>query len=251
MKPCPFIPLFIFTPILVRAQQFTEKVYLKDSVTIYEGYIIEQAPAKYIKIYRLKEKDTIQVGLTDVWKLTKNYITDSVKQHMPDSKQLKRSRYDKMIFAEFGGNGLLYSLNYDMRTQKGIRNKWGFRIGISKFRLRGFSTLSSAPVQIKMISIPFAVNYLFAKKRDFLELGMGATYLFTKTITGAVNSLDEVTISLFNSDKTLFNLYGTFNIGYRHMPAKKGLTWHVLFTPVFANGALLPFAGAGIGWHIK
>jgi hypothetical protein len=52
-------------------------VYLKDSVTFHEGYIIEQAPAQYVKIMRLKEKDTLTINIQNIWKLTKHFKQDT------------------------------------------------------------------------------------------------------------------------------------------------------------------------------
>lgn len=52
--------------------QLMESVYLKDSVTVYRGVILEQSPAKYPRIYRMPEKDTITVALTDIWKIVRD-----------------------------------------------------------------------------------------------------------------------------------------------------------------------------------
>lgn len=57
-----FLSLLIVISASVFSQQInypTDKIYLNDSVTVYEGLIIEQASAKYVKIVRTKEKDKL------------------------------------------------------------------------------------------------------------------------------------------------------------------------------------------------
>jgi hypothetical protein len=134
-----------------------------------------------------------------------------------------------------------------MRTAKGLRNKWGFRIGAEWMQLTGTDTLTNDKVKVSFAAIPFNINYRFGRRKDFLELGIGATYVYAradgKHITHEVSG-----IQVWNQD--LLGLYGNFNIGYRHMPYKKGLTYGIAVTPVFGGGLLEFWMGFGIGYHL-
>ncbi len=248
MKAILSILLTLFIFCRGKAQVFVEKVYLKDSTTVYEGYIIEQAPAKYIKIYRIKEKDTILVNLNEVWRLTKNYTIDSVKSSIKTAKPLPKNRYTKAAFAELLGNGILFSLNYDMRTAKNVRDKWGFRIGIEHEGIN-VSDTTGTNLKAKLTTVPFSINYLIGKKKGFLELGMGASYALLKVNGSIVTNGEVFDITLLNENFS--NMYGTFNIGYRHVPYKNGLMYSIAFTPKFILGQILSYVGIGIGYHFN
>jgi hypothetical protein len=249
MKTLLLLFLLIFLVNLANAQQYTERVYLKDSITFYEGYVIEQAPARYVKIFRLKEKDTILVNLVDIWKLTKNYITDTTRSNKRSVILPDKNKYTKIFFAEFFGNGILYSLNYDMRTAKGVRDKWGLRVGFEWIGFRATDTATKQKISARAIAFPFAVNYLVGKHKGFLELGFGATYFFASAKGQRITDNEAYTVNPLN--EMLMSLYGTFNIGYRHVPYKKGIMYHFLFTPVFGGGEFASLVGAGIGYHFN
>jgi hypothetical protein len=219
----------------VSGQQFIERVYLKDSVTFYEGYIIEQTPAKNVKIYRLKEKDTLQIALIDVWKITKLY--NAQKKGQPEAQLNKR--YYKSFFAEVGGRAILYSANFDMRTERGRRNGWGINTGLCIVGSTGNFGVA--------VLVPFGANYLIGKKNSFIEVGAGATYMFligNDSSRNVVWGIGGSTIPEFEG-----SLFGTFTLGYRHMPRANGITWRATFSPALLNQRLLPFFGLGIGYQ--
>jgi hypothetical protein len=219
----------------VWGQQFIERVYLKDSVTFYEGYIIEQTPAKNVKIYRLKEKDTLQIALTDVWKITKLY--DAQKKAKLEAQLNKR--YYKSFFAEVGGRAILYSANFDMRTERGRRNGWGFNTGLSIMGSTGNFGVA--------VLVPFGVNYLIGKKKNFIEVGAGATYMFligNDSSSNVVWGIGDFSIPEFEG-----SLFGTFTLGYRHMPRANGITWRATFNPVILSQSFHPFFGLSIGYQ--
>ena len=242
---------FLLITSICVAQQFKERVYLKDSITFYEGYVIEQAPAKYVKIYRLVEKDTITVPLTDVLKLSKIYMVDTVENVKPKKKLDKviKNKYEKVAFVELLGAGGLYSINYDMRTAKGRRDAWGFRVGIEK--ISTISTDTSTGVvektRITFTAVPIVLNYLIGKRKGFLELGIGATYFkFTGkgTTTASIESYQQETFK-----DSFGSIIGSFNIGYRHVPYKNGFMYRVAFTPLLVSTIVVPFVGIGLGYH--
>jgi hypothetical protein len=228
-----------------QSQQFVERVYLKDS-SFYEGYIIEQVPTLYLKIDRLKEKDTITVLLNNVWKITKIY---QGKQSTKKEKAITTKKaYLKVAFLEILGNAGLYSFNFDMRTERNRRDGWGFRVGWERLNVEGTSTTGADSGSLKFTAIPFGVNYLFGKKKGFFELGAGATYFFLKlkgsTTTG--NSVENYERFGFNIKSN--SLAGTFNIGYRHVPYKNGFTYRFCLTPLVIEGNILPFMGMSFGY---
>jgi hypothetical protein len=246
MKPISLILIFSVLSLAGNAQQFIERVYLKDSVTVYEGYIIEQSPSKYVKVYRIKEKDTVTINLPEVWKLTKNYVVDTIAVLPVKKKRPGDNKYDRQVFLELLGNGILYSFNYDMRTAKGLRNKWGFRIGAEAMKIRGTDTTNREKVTVSFIALPFSINYLFGRRKDFLELGIGATYIYA-TAKGRQVTHEPYAIQVFNQE--ILSLYGNLNIGYRHVPYKKGITYSAGVTPVFGGVSINFWLGLGIGYH--
>jgi hypothetical protein len=251
-----FLLIFTFYAVISHAQQFKERVYLKDSVTFYEGYIIEQAPARYVKIYRLVEKDTITAQLSDVLKITKLYVIDTIVTKKAILKPIKQT-YTKVAFVELLGAAGLYSINYDMRTAKGRRDGWGFRVGYERIvaSITDSSTLSASSVatietnEIKFTAIPIVLNYLFGKKKDFLELGVGATYFKFNGKTTGVASVETYQIEVFKEKFSY--IFGTFNVGYRHVPYKAGFMYRVAFTPLLISDTFIPFFGLGLGYHFK
>jgi hypothetical protein len=248
-----FTTIFVFVGIICVAQQFKERVYLKDSITFYEGFVIEQAPTKYVKIYRLIEKDTITVPLTDVLKLTKIYMVDTVEKVKTKEKLNKttNNKYQKVAFVELLGAGGLYSLNYDMRTAKGKRDAWGFRVGMERIVtvVSDSAAGTYAQSRISFTAIPIVLNYLFGKRKGFLELGVGATYFkFTGKATGiaSVESYQEETFK-----ESFGSIIGSFNIGYRHVPYQNGFMYRVALTPLLIEDTFVPFIGIGLGYHFN
>jgi hypothetical protein len=249
----PFFVVFLLRfSFIANAQQFKERVYLKDSITFYEGYVIEQAPAKYVKIYRLVQKDTITVLLTDVLKLTKIYVVDSVVK-VKSKKQitLSNNKYQKVAFVEFLGAGGLYSINYDMRTARGKRNEWGFRIGFEKIVAKFNDTLGGANVKtrISFTAVPLVLNYLFGNRKGFLELGVGATYFKFDGESTSIASVERYKEETFR--ESFGSIIGSFNIGYRHVPYKNGFMYRAALTPLLIEGTFVPFIGVGLGYHFN
>jgi hypothetical protein len=239
---------------MANAQQFKERVYLKDNITFYEGYVIEQAPAKYVKIYRLVEKDTITIPLTDVLKLTKIYIIDTLNKVEAKNKlnKITSNKYQKVAFVELLGAGGLYSLNYDMRTAKGKRDGWGFRIGMEKIvaNIKDTSVVGvTENVRISFTAIPLVINYLFGKRKGFLELGVGATYFKFKGESNSISTIERYQERTFK--QSFGSIIGSFNIGYRHVPYRNGFMYRVALTPLLIEDNFVSFIGVGLGYHFN
>lgn len=234
--------------ITVNGQRFIERVYLKDS-SYYEGYIIEQEPTKFLKIDRIKEKDTVTVQFGNIWKLTKRYVTDTLPALKKTAAATKQT-FQKSVFLELLGNGGLYSVNFDMRTERGKKGGWGFRAGIEYLRLSVKDTVNNSAASVFALGIPWGMNYLFGKKNGFFELGFGATYFLLKLNSQSNDLVLDETIGL-NSDSIKLNeaiIAGTLNIGYRYVPAKSGIMFRATFTPLFAANSFIPYIGLSIGY---
>lgn len=222
----------------LQAQKFIEKVYLKDSITVYEGYIVAQAPTKYLRIYRLLEKDTLQVEMDAIWKITKQYAS-RYNSHKLDPNHIDR-HYKALYLELFGRAASVYSVNFDMRTEKGRRNGWGINAGLSIVGSTGSNGGIAAIV-------PFGINYLIGKKKHFIEVGAGATYM--SLIGNNISPNSSWGIFGLSIDEPQGGLFGNFAIGYRFMPLTKGITCRATFNPLVFDGYLEPLFGFSIGYQ--
>lgn len=224
----------------------SDKIYLNDSVTVYEGLIIEQAPAKYIKIVRTKEKDTVQVQMKDIWKMLRIH---PVQEAPPKAEPVKKKKVkNRFAFIELLGTGGLYSFNYDFRFDKTIFDKWGLRAGIEYLPLNTYN-YSGDKLTYSTVLFPFMVNYLIGKRNKFLELGLGAVYVF-KWKHGALKA-EEYEYFIRNINRRIPKSYGAFSIGYRHNPLKGRIMWGIGITPLIGNSFILPNIGFKIGYSTK
>jgi hypothetical protein len=246
-----FIALFalIFSKAFSQFAGPSDKIYLNDSTTIYEGLIVEQAPAKYVKIARTKEKDTIQVLMKDIWKMQRIYpLQDTVKKSAEIIKIKKSSLKNSFVYLEMLGSGGVYSLNYDFRFNKHITNKWGLRTGIEFLPINTVN-YSGDILKYSTVLLPFIVNYLVGKKNKFLELALGAVYVF-KWRNGKLLA-QEYEYFIRNINRRIPNVYGAFSIGYRRQPVKGKIMWGVSLTPLVGNSFIIPNIGIKIGYRVK
>ena len=135
---------------------------------------------------------------------------------------------NKAVYGELGGNGLVFSANYDMRFTKS-ENGFGFRAGV------GFAGGTGASV----FTFPVGLNYLTGKDAHHLELGIGVTPI-------------TATIDLFDTDEdargsTTFIMP---TVGYRYAKVGKGFIGRIYVGPVIANGGFF-FPWGGISAGIK
>jgi hypothetical protein len=114
------------------------------------------------------------------------------------------------LYAELGGRGMIYSVNYDRRFFAG-NGGFGGSAGVSYFNFFGASALM----------IPLGVYYLAGSGSSYLEVGAG--------ITGAP-----------------LPLFGTAIIGYRYQPAK-GMLFRIGLTPVYTVNYFQPWWGISLG----
>lgn len=227
----------------------TDKIYLTDSATIYEGLIVEQAPAKYVKIARAKEKDTIQVLMKDIWKMQRIFPARDTTEGRLDSKKTKGlSAKNSYVAIEILGSGGIYSINYDFRFNKDIPDKWGLRTGIEYLPIKTVN-YSGDILKYSTLLFPFMLNYLLGNKNSFLELGLGAVYVFKWKNGKLLAPGHEYFIRTIN--RRIPNIYGAFSAGYRHQSIKGKLMWGISATPLIGNSFILPNIGIKIGYRVK
>lgn len=100
MQPVRMI-LFLTSLLAVQSTyaQQVESVYLKDSVTIYKGFIIEQVPSQYLKLFRMVQQDTVTIPLADIWKITRELpdkkTIDRLAKQQVYKKKIRRERREK------------------------------------------------------------------------------------------------------------------------------------------------------------
>jgi hypothetical protein len=139
-----------------------------------------------------------------------SYAQKNEKAHIPSQRA-------QSVYGELGGNGILFSANYDVRfanSQKGL----GARIGIGGLA--------------NYLTIPFAFNYLAGKAPNYFEGGLGITYA-----TDAQATSDHGTAIVFSS-------------GYRYQPLKNGFTARVVLSPFVATDGegFFFFGGVSLGY---
>ena len=126
------------------------------------------------------------------------------------------------VFGEFGGNGLVFSANYDTRFQN-KQSGVGGRIGVGFFGGSGGGVLT----------FPLGINFLSGKKGNYLETGLGVTIV---TITG--EDFGGVTGTVIVP-----------SIGYRYQPLESGFTGRIVISPLIGTqGGFIFFAGISAGF---
>jgi hypothetical protein len=126
------------------------------------------------------------------------------------------------VYLELFGNGLTYSLNYDMRFS-GKPDGIGGRAGIGYFAIDGIS----------LATVPLMVNYLMGKNGKYFEIGAGATYL-----AAADRQNSNPTGSPINRGT---GWIGSLSFGYRSQPVDGGFLFRAGVTPFFDRSSFWPF----------
>jgi len=130
------------------------------------------------------------------------------------------------VFVEIGGQGLLFTANYDTRFSN-RRNGIGGRAGIGYLSLDGDN----------ITTIPIGLNYLLGSGKHFFEVGLGATVIAT--------SGDDFSIV----GEEASNLMGTMSFSYRLQPVNNGFALRAGLTPIFGKNFFIPYyAGLSLGY---
>lgn len=130
------------------------------------------------------------------------------------------------VYFELGGNGGLYSINYDRIVLSGKRTHLSLRGGLS---IAHFTYL-----------VPIEINALFGKRNSFFELGMGETLDLNKNRAGGRLSFDH------------FLPFMRFGYRLQKKINEGGFLLRAGFTPtlILDEGHLhpVPFAGVSLGY---
>jgi hypothetical protein len=110
------------------------------------------------------------------------------------------------LFAEAGGPGIVYSVNYDYRPLR----QASLRTGIGCYRISFFGDPNSG------CSIPVGVEYLHGRGRHLFEVGGGSL----------------AWIEPFQSKWRPIGWGLHLNAGYRYQPPGRGVFFRAAFTPI-------------------
>ncbi len=127
------------------------------------------------------------------------------------------------VYSELGGNGGLYSVNYDRR----LDDNWVIRVGISWLDLCVFSCA-------QVTTVPLAASYLLGSGNHLFETGLGITP-FMRVRPGEGSELLA---------------YGVPMAGYRYQPRRGGFSFRAMATPLVRPGErvpILPWFGLSFG----
>jgi hypothetical protein len=141
-----------------------------------------------------------------------------------------------VIFAEVLGSGLLYSVNYER-----LIDQWniGLRAGASYFTYEVSSYGKSG--NLVLVSFPIVASYYFGWRSHHLQLGLGATILYTGVATDSEGTK-------FDSERSGVGWAVNGVVGYRYMPRDGGISFGVGFTPLIRTSKFLPWGGANVGY---
>jgi len=128
----------------------------------------------------------------------------------------------KAVYAELGGSGLSFSVNFDSRF-KG-NNGLGYRAGI------GF-----LPGNRSLLTFPLGINTLIGKGPSFLEAEV------TVTPSSLKAKFHKTTSSIF-----IFP-----HIGYRYSKPSGSFNFRIYAGPLLVAGDVLPWAGLSFGYTLR
>lgn len=175
-------------------------------------------------------------------------------QETQNSLDSKKFSSGKMVYAEFGGPGILFSFNFDSRFSSSSNLGLGYRVGFG-FGIAyddgdyyysdgdGYHYRYYHDDYTSYATIPLGLNYIFGKPNSphTFEVGIGATILTKK-------------MHLFTSNNRFQegeggNFVGHASFMYRKQPLNGGFTWRIGFTPILGtSGDIMLSAAVGIGY---
>ena len=135
---------------------------------------------------------------------------------------------NNMVYGEFLGNALAYSVNYERLVAPTVSLRAG-----AMFVATGDPDGSTTATVM-----PFMVNYLSGKGRHHFEAGAGALVV-VGTWNPRVGNLKSGTDT---------GVASTFTIGYRYQKPEGGLMARVAFTPAYVPSfGFWPWFGVAVG----
>lgn len=172
------------------------------------------------------------------------HLTAKAQINKPSKTDSLNTSRAQNIFLEIGGPGLFFSANYDTRFSQ-QRDGLGARIGL------GFLPVSTD----YYITLPVQINYLLGKRSNFLEMGIGATLVYSSFLR-----YPDYYMPVRQSFRIReYDVAGTITLGYRYQPVNSGFNFRASFNPIFIisnyvyNGGIRfgPYGGISAGYTIK
>lgn len=198
-----------------------DKIYKTDGQVL-ESKVLEisNSEIKY-KVFANLNGPTYTIPKSEALKVVyENGTTETI--NISENKMINaNNKRAQNIFVELGGQGLVFTANYDTRFSD-KRNGIGGRIGIGAI----------GGDDANVMTIPVSLNYLLGEGKNFFEIGLGATY---------------ANASIFDSNGS--SVFGTMSFMYRLQPIKSGFSFRGGFTPFFNSEVFIPyFAGISLGY---
>ena len=152
---------------------------------------------------------------------------------VPTDQDAEARSANNAVYAEGGGPGLLYSLNYERIVAASV----ALRVGVSSLTISGssFAGEESAP-KVRIFFLPLTASYLFGRTHSF-ELGAGATPMYAQSLRadGSV-SADDLAV------------FGSALAGYRYQSLHGGFLFRIGASPLINQvGSVLPSAYVSLG----
>ncbi|MCD4819298.1 MAG: hypothetical protein K8S23_11470 [Candidatus Cloacimonetes bacterium] len=148
-----------------------------------------------------------------------------VKKHI-------RNRGKNYIFAELGGVGYFYSLNYERR----LFNHYLARVGFSKWSLKSNDNIFNTTIDA--LIFPVSIATTLGNKSSMLEIGGGISY-----IQISANS----TFQFMSDESTNSGFFYQMNLSFRGEPSNLPLMYKIGFTPILSNNEFYPWVSVCIG----
>jgi hypothetical protein len=148
-----------------------------------------------------------------------NSIGTAKPYEMRQETQFRRNA----LYVELGGQGLLYSINYEHR----IGQHLSLRAGFTSWSFHGGLLTILGIEKLSMTAFPVMVNYLTSPmKSSHLEIGAGVmpSFFSGKTLFTGSEGADNQSL-----------LVGTASIGYRYQPPDGGFFFRVALTPLLGR----------------
>jgi hypothetical protein len=141
------------------------------------------------------------------------------------------------VYLEFGGNGLLYSVNYEMR----FLDSFSARAGFGFFNVTVYEADTRRDEAVGVALIPLMVNAFYGSGSHQLEVGVGPL------IGMAGTGVDRVERGPAAVEVKDFGIAGyTSGLGYRYQPRRGGLMLRATLTPFYSGEAQL-WGGISLG----
>lgn len=134
------------------------------------------------------------------------------------------------VYLELGGNGLLYSVNYDRRFTDHVAGRAGFMVF-------GGQSGAATDDQIGIAILPVMANYLVGSGSHRLELGAGLLFGVAGADTENFDLAPAVGIGGV-----------TTTFGYRYQPPDGGFLFRAGLTPFYSAGRPQLWGGVSVGY---